>query len=79
MTMMLMHLILKRSRRSVSSVILLLSIVALSSLCHQGMGQGVGGSSHLPLDRLTSLRGGMVGGSNDEDSEQRMEMQCFNQ
>jgi hypothetical protein len=76
MTMMLMHLILKRSRRSVSSVVL--SIVALSSLCHQGMGQGVGGSSHLPLDRLTSLRGGMVGGSNDEDSEQRMEMQSFN-
>jgi hypothetical protein len=75
MTMM-MHLILKRSRRSVSSVVL--SIVALSSLCHQGMGQGVGGSSHLPLDRLTSLRGGMVGGSNDEDSEQRMEMQSFN-
>jgi hypothetical protein len=74
--MMLMHLILKRSRRSVSSVVL--SIVALSSLCHQGMGQGVGGSSHLPLDRLTSLRGGMVGGSNDEDSEQRMEMQSFN-
>lgn len=75
MTMM-MHLILKRSRRSVSSVVL--SIVALSSLCHQNMGQGVGGSSHLPLDRLTSLRGGMVGGSNDEDSEQRMEMQSFN-
>ena len=65
----------KHSRRSVSSVIL--SITALPSLCHQGMGQGVGGSSHLPLDHLTSLRGGMVRGSNEDNSEKRMEMQSL--